>query len=188
MTDESPTSAATSGTAAAPNGNSSPADKLRAAGVAASEGGEKRGRGRPRKDSSQAPIEKKATVIPKPSKTPEFVYTKTGKAFRCLGNLAALNTNCSVWLLSPEEEKDLGESVGDILLELGFTDTMAAKAVFAIGTVLAIGGTKAIQYAQWKSIQPVERVVPTPSAAPITPKPESDPGPSVIPEAKPGII
>lgn len=188
MSDETPQAAGTSGTATPPIGDGSPTDRLRAAGVAASTGSEKRGRGRPRKDSGQASAQKPAPVAAKPSKAPEFVYSKTGKAFRCLGNIAALNTNCRIWLISDEEEKELGESVGDLLLELGFTDTMAAKIAFAAGTVLAIGGTKAIQYAQWKNAQRVETVAASQPIPPVSEKSADDAGPSAIPEAKPGLI
>lgn len=177
------------GASAAPGGNDGPGARLRAAGVEAKAGDAPRGRGRPKGSTTKKPAEAAAEVS-KPSKDPAFVHSKVGKAFRCLGNLAALNTNCRVWLVTPEEEKDLGESVGDILCELGFADTLAAKVVFAVGTVSAVVGSKAITYAAWKQQMTAEAQAAgkIPPPVPVPPAAEKAADASIIPEAKPGVI
>ncbi len=187
------------GATTAPAGDGGAAGGLRARGAEALSGDAKRGRGRP-PGSTSKPKEKSEAPAAKPSKAPEFVYSKTGKAFRALSNIAALQCNNRIFLLTPEEEKDLGESVGDIFLELGLSDTMAAKVIFAVGTVSAVFGTKAIAYAAYKASQPkpmraaVPQVGPAPKVAAAPEAPGSTPGPEPksgdagIPETKPGTL
>ncbi len=145
---------------------------LRARGAAADLGGPAKKRGRPPKvpgAPAAAPSEKVSSPAPKPSKNPEFVYSKTGKAFRALGLIAATQQNERGWLINPEEEKDLGEAVGDIFLELGLSDTMAAKVVFAVGTVGAIIGSKALAIQQHRAANPRSPVRPSIPAAVVKP-------------------
>lgn len=175
------------GKAEDPGADGGAAARLRIRGVEAAANPEPRKRGRPAGSGNKTEKTEKPAAAAKPSKNPEFVYSKTGKAFRALSHIASLQTNNRVWQLTEGEEKDLGEAVGDIFLELGLTDTMAAKVVFAIGSVSAIYGSKAIAYAAYVASQPKPMRAPIPAEtvkaqAPATSAPDA---PGAVPTQEP---
>lgn len=113
---------------------------------------ERRGRGRPKGSSNKSgSSEKKTAPAAAPAKTPEFVYSKVGKAFRSVFNLLAVKTDCTCWLLAADEEKDLGEAFGDLLLDVGVVDSTIVKSIFAAGSLIAVGSTKAVIYAGYRA-------------------------------------
>lgn len=71
-------------------------------------------------------------------------------AFRGVGLTLCIGTNCSVWAVNPEEEKLLGEALGDVCGELGLADTLAVKIVFAAGVVGGVFGPKALGYLAYR--------------------------------------
>lgn len=173
--------------AAAASGNGRAPDGLRDRPVAAApRSGPGRPPGAPNKPKAAAPA---APVVA--AKSADFVYSKVGKAFRAVFNILAVKTNCDAWLLAPEEEKDLGEACGDILLDLGMADSTATKIVFAAGTVIAVGGSKAITYAAFENERraargngPVQPRVPAnPPHVAQPPRPAAPSAPVVKPAA-----
>lgn len=153
----------------------------------------KRGRGRPA-GSMGKPKAAPAPAAAAPAKTSEFVYTKVGKAFRSIFNIMAIKTDCTAWLLDADEEKDLGESFGDLLLDVGLADSTAVKCVFAAGSLMAVAGTKAISYQIYARQLAASRTKPGPLPAPVNAAPAPSPvdakvaDTTVIPETKPGIV
>lgn len=128
-----------------------------------------------------------------PAKTPDFVYSKVGKAFRACFHMLAVKTDCNVWVLAPDEEKDLGESFGDLLLDIGMVDNTITKCVFAAGTLVAVGGAKAIVYSAYDADRRAKRKPAGANAPAMTPPPAGTPDVratdnSVIPETKPGVL
>ncbi len=155
------------------------------------EGGARRGR--PPGSKTMHRAGSPAPAVVSPQKTPDFIYTKVGKAFRAVFNIMAVKTDCNVWILAPDEEKDLGESFGDLLLDIGMVDSTITKCAFAAGTLVAVGGSKAIVYSAYAAQRAASRKEPAASHAPAIAGPktvieEKATDASVIPETAPGVI